>query len=183
MPRMSYIHEKLQHVRSHAARLDVLRICTAALPDAGFCNAEVAQDAPVSLCTQHLREAWSYCQAKLDMASDAQWYSARQSVVDTVPRLRDQRIVDRVRKARSVVYYALAGNYIKIGTTIHLDQRMKDLGANLIAVEPGDAEMERDRHRQFRTLLASGREYFFPGHELIAHVAALVERYTQPAPH
>lgn len=177
MPRMSYAHEKLQHVRAHAPRLGALRICTVALTDGKFCNADIPNDAPVSMCTPHLREAWSYCQAKLDMADDAQWFAARQSVLDVVPPLRGQRLMDRVRKARSVVYYALAGGYIKIGTTVHLDQRMKDLGANLMAVEPGDRDLERDRHRQFQGLLANGREYFFPGHELVRHVAAVQERY------
>ena len=148
--------------------------CTSGREDGKFCNAPVPQDAPVSMCTEHLREAWSYCQAVLDRATDAQLAAIR----DVVPRLSEQRLMDRVRKARSVVYYALAGGYIKIGTTIHLDQRMKDLGANLMAVEPGDAELERDRHRQFHALLAAGREYFFPGHELVKHVSAVQARYT-----
>jgi hypothetical protein len=111
----------------------------------------------------------------MDRASDAQL----QVIRDVIPPLKDQRLVDRVRKARSVVYYALAGGYIKIGTTVHLEDRMKALGANLVAAEPGDRELERDRHRQFAPLLASGREYFFPGHELISHVAAVQQRYAR----
>ncbi len=153
------------------------RRCTATTIDGRFCNAPVPDDAPVSACTAHLREAWSYCQAKLDMATDAQWYAAREAVRGIVPPLREQRLTDRVRKARSVVYYALAGNYIKIGTTVQLDRRMKDLGANLMAVEPGTYDLEKDRHRQFAALLAAGREYFFPGHALIKHVADIQARY------
>lgn len=148
--------------------------CTIATQDGKFCDSPVPPDAPISACQTHLIDAHSYCQAVMDRASDAQL----QVIRDEVPRLRDQRIVDRVRKARSVVYYALANGYIKIGTTVHLDQRMKTLGANLVAVEPGDQDLERDRHRQFAELLAAGREYFFPGHKLIAHVAALQARYT-----
>lgn len=177
MPRMRGSNVKRQYIREYALRLDAIRICTITRPDGKFCNADIPDDAPVSACTTHLREAWSYAQAKLDLADDAQWFAAQQAIRDVVPPLREQRLMDRVRKARSVVYYALAGNYIKIGTTVHLDQRMKDLGANLMAVEPGDAELERDRHRQFGALLAAGREYFFPGHELVKHVALVQERY------
>jgi hypothetical protein len=139
-----------------------------------FCNDPIPDDAPVSLCTYHLRHAWSYCQAVIDRATDSQL----QVIRDVLPPLREQGLMDRVRRARSVVYYATTGSYIKIGTTIHLDQRMKDLGANLMAVEPGGYDMEKDRHRQFHALLAAGREYFFPGHELIRHIAGLQELYT-----
>jgi hypothetical protein len=181
MPHISHRGAQRQNFRQSQHRLGhvaAIRSCTIALPDGAFCDRPIPDDAPISACTEHLQRAWSYCQAKLDLATDAHLAVIREDI----PRLSDQRLMDRVRRARSVVYYALADGYVKIGTTVHLDARMKALGANLVAVEPGDAELERDRHRQFHALLAAGREYFFPGHELIAHIAALQERYTQPEP-
>lgn len=147
--------------------------CTAGKNNGSFCDGPVPPDSPVTLCGKHLRVAYSYCLAKLDMATDEQVATIRH----LLPRLDNQRLVDRVRKARAVVYYALVGNHIKIGTTIHLDERMRALEANLIAVEPGSYDLERDRHQQFAELRVPRTEHFRPGPDLVAHVAALVQRY------
>lgn len=168
-----------RHLRgSIALERSPVSTCTNAKTDGTFCGGPVPPDAPVSVCGPHLRAAYAYCVDMIDRASDAQI----QTIRDTIPRLDNQRLMDRVRKARSVVYYALVDGYIKIGTTIHLDERMRALGANLIAVEPGDYDLEKDRHRQFAPLLAAGREYFLPGRDLVSHVAALQDRYTDRDP-
>lgn len=148
--------------------------CTLARSDGSFCDGEIPSDSPMSACGKHLREAYTYCQAKIDLATDEQIATIRH----LVPRIDNQRLMERVRKARSVVYYALVGAHIKIGTTIHLDERMRALGANLMAVEPGSFDLERDRHEQFASLRVPRTEHFRPGPDLVAHVAALVERYT-----
>lgn len=177
MPRMSHQRVRRQHLLTDESRANNLgrgARCTIAIDGDRFCDGPVPPDSPVTACGEHLRLAYAYCQAKIDLATDEQVATIRH----LVPRLDNQRLMDRVRKARAVVYYALVGNHIKIGTTIHLGERMKALGANLMAVEPGSYDLERDRHQQFASLRVPRTELFRPGPELVSHVAALVQRYT-----
>lgn len=138
----------------------------------GKCGGVVPDDAPVSLCPKHLILAYSYCLDRLMAASPEQLrsLSTSRNGLEMSPELRQ-----RVRQARSVVYYAASDGLIKIGTTIHLDQRMASLGANLLVTEPGARKLERSRHEQFAHLLRKGREYFFPGPELLIHITALLK--------
>ncbi|MEV8042447.1 hypothetical protein AB0P02_01200 [Streptomyces griseoluteus] len=82
----------------------------------------------------------------------------------------------------SVVYYIRRSNLIKIGTTINLKRRMNILMPDeVLAVEPGDATMERERHHQFKALrVKPGAEYFYPGAELQRHIVGLRERFGAP---
>lgn len=85
-----------------------------------------------------------------------------------------------------VVYYArLGANHIKIGTTADLPRRMVELrvvnASNLLAVEPGGYDLERQRHQQFRKWRYSKRkEDFGEGPDLLAHVRALRAQHGDP---
>lgn len=82
----------------------------------------------------------------------------------------------------SLVYYARIGDYIKIGFSTRLKNRLKSLRADeLLAIEPGGLEVERERHHQFADeRIDMKRENFRPSPTLEAHVAALHERYGLP---
>lgn len=70
----------------------------------------------------------------------------------------------------SVVYYMRMGNRIKIGTTGNLVQRMSAINPEeLMAVEAGNAQVERRRHNQFRALRSHG-EWFRQEEPLIEHI-------------
>lgn len=72
-----------------------------------------------------------------------------------------------------VVYYFRRGRLIKIGTTVALKRRMTELMPDeVLAIEPGGEDVERSRHRQFRSLVTRPRgEYFFPGPDLLGHIS------------
>lgn len=74
-----------------------------------------------------------------------------------------------------LVYFARRERLIKIGTTTNLPQRMTSLHAQDLATEPGDLVRERQLHRRFEHLRASGRsrEWFHPGSDLIAYINEL----------
>lgn len=78
-----------------------------------------------------------------------------------------------------VVYYVRLGEYIKIGTTVNLAKRLNALQADhdpdaLLATEPGDRQVEAQRHGQFyEDRVFHNRELFRPSERLLEHIAAL----------
>lgn len=84
-----------------------------------------------------------------------------------------------VGQHQAVVYYVRLGNHVKIGTTNNLDQRLRDLYVHadpsaLLACEPGDRTLERERHHQFAAeRVYSNRELFNPSPRLLHHIETL----------
>lgn len=73
------------------------------------------------------------------------------------------------------VYYVRCGRLIKIGMTTNLANRFGSIRPNeVLAIEPGGAELETAMHKQFAALRAGG-EYFHPGAALQKHVRDLRE--------
>jgi hypothetical protein len=81
-----------------------------------------------------------------------------------------------------VVYYFRRGKYVKIGTTINLKQRMRELVPDqVLAVEPGSYKLERQLHTRFRRdKCPSLREYFLLSSELQAHIDGVIEKHGPP---
>lgn len=79
----------------------------------------------------------------------------------------------------SVVYYVRMGNHVKIGTTTNLEKRMQSFYLDsdpdaLLATEPGDVALERQRHVEFRAeRVYANRELFNPSRRLLAHIESL----------
>jgi hypothetical protein len=80
----------------------------------------------------------------------------------------------------SVVYYlATDPGHVKIGTTSDIVARLghlKSTWADVIAVEFGSFELERERHQQFSHLRVEGCERFKAEGDLLDHVTALRAR-------
>lgn len=73
----------------------------------------------------------------------------------------------------NVVYYIQFCCRVKIGFSTNVKQRMTDLPCDeLLAVEPGDVELERRRHEEFDAYRLTG-EWFRYGPRLKIHVAQL----------
>jgi hypothetical protein len=89
----------------------------------------------------------------------------------------------RGNREPSVVYYARIGDYIKIGYTTRLRDRLNTLRVDgLLAIEPGNADLERARHHQFSLdRIDLRRENFRPSPALESHIAFLREHH--PLPH
>lgn len=84
--------------------------------------------------------------------------------------------------AIGVVYYIRRDEFVKIGTTIRLRDRMRALAPDeILAVEPGSYQLERLLHRRFAHLRAPFmREYFRRAPELDTHIAEVLERHGPP---
>jgi hypothetical protein len=82
--------------------------------------------------------------------------------------------------ATSFVYYLRIYDSVKIGHTVNVRRRVGELRvdmAGLLAVEPGGADLERERHLQFAQHRLGRRENFVPVPALMAHIAALREAH------
>lgn len=86
-------------------------------------------------------------------------------------RARDQAD----QEANGVVYFVRSGTAVKIGKTLHLEQRMRDINApetELLATEPGYTRRERELHRTFRRHRLNG-EWFRLTPPLADHINSL----------
>lgn len=99
---------------------------------------------------------------------------------------RAERIERRQTRAGnregSLVYYVRIGDYIKIGYSERLRNRFTTLRADeLLAVEPGGAELERERHVKFaEERIDLRRENFRPTERLNDHIAELLAEHGLP---
>lgn len=83
-----------------------------------------------------------------------------------------------------VVYYIRRGEYVKIGTTTNLRNRMRDLMPDeILAVEPGSYDLESTLHATFAEIrLSPSMEYFRLTEELRRHIDAVVAKHGPPPP-
>jgi ribosomal protein S27E len=86
--------------------------------------------------------------------------------------IRDTKIIET---GDPVVYYIRFADRIKIGTTANLPNRLATLPHDeVLAVERGGRDVEKQRHQQFRQYRITPKgEWFRPGEHLMAHIAAL----------
>lgn len=90
---------------------------------------------------------------------------------------------DQWRESDGIVYYILRGELIKIGTTTRPMKRFAALMPDaVLAIEPGDVELEKIRHGQFEDTRNPkvGNEYFHPQPPLLVHIRALREEHGVP---
>jgi len=90
------------------------------------------------------------------------------------------------RTETAVVYYArLDPQRIKIGFTSRLETRMRDMRVplrNVLAIEPGGRELEKQRHEQFRSCrIARNLEEFHPVPELMGWIEQVRDQHGLPA--
>lgn len=94
------------------------------------------------------------------------------------------RSAERIAPAfESIVYYLARGPLVKIGTTRQPETRFAALMPDrILAVEPGDPDVERQRHLQFKRLRHGTSEYFDQGDDLMTHIQAVRTTYGAPNP-
>lgn len=81
---------------------------------------------------------------------------------------------------QSGVYFASKNGLIKIGCSAHPAKRVANLGAELIAVQPGDFETERTLHRVFADDREHG-EWFRPSTFLLAYIERVIAENAEQA--
>ncbi|WP_157253189.1 hypothetical protein [Nonomuraea typhae] len=86
----------------------------------------------------------------------------------------------KLYETQSVVYYVRIGDAIKIGVTTNMKARMPQVMPDeVLATEPGDINLERQRQAQFAHLKLRG-ERFLPGDDLIRHIAEIKRQHGEP---
>lgn len=86
------------------------------------------------------------------------------------------------RHSPGFVYYLRVGERIKVGHSVDVKRRMRAYppGCQLLAVEPGDRQLELRRHRQFVASRTDGREWFRPTPDLLELVREIVGIHGDP---
>lgn len=158
--------------------------------EGGWCQATVAISKPVRLCEEHYESSglqqyheWRFLKRR-DMARLVVEMEFEEWGVDLHAFERPETI--RAARLRSeglrppdpknaIVYFIECGNYIKIGTTVNLRQRLASLTLpekpTVLLTVPGHREKETEFHRRFRHLQSNG-EWFHRGADLLEFIEA-----------
>ena len=158
-----------------------LRSCTIQDKAGRFCNTESAPGLKLPVCADHAISIYRDMAALIDSAQGDPLFMLHLGIGSLDQRRRERnrnaasRIDGALESGEPTVYYVLVGEKVKIGYTANLTQRLRAYppDAELLATEPGDKELERTRHQQFREYLTHGREWFAPGPALREHVESL----------
>ena len=92
------------------------------------------------------------------------------------------RALPNINGRKPSVYYLLVGDLIKVGHAHVVHERLRQYppNATLLALEPGDPSLEKQRHRELRESLAMGREWFHDTDQVRAVIAAVVAEHGPP---
>lgn len=141
-----------------------------------YCNAPASSSVAVlPLCREHGMEVAHEFAAAL--IAEHELKRLKEATEHT-----ENRQTRRGNREGSRVYYARIGDYIKIGYTTRLRNRLATLRVDeLLAIEPGGAQLERARHQEFiADRIDLRRENFRPSEALIAHIEALRDEHGLP---
>ena len=149
-------------------------ICTAQYASGNFCQSQSIEDAPFPICVHHAAKLMAFLNGVVPTENTDRLVTAVRDLDwhPTTPR-------KSATAGRGVVYYLRVGAHIKIGFTSDLRMRMHRYPPDsvLLACEPGDLALEKQRHQQFRPLLREAKEWFAPAKVLIDHIDAVSERH------
>ena len=155
-----------------------LNLCTIQRQDGSFCDGPVQPDCPFSVCRKHVSEIATWVFPRTFMKP------RRLTADGALPPVQLYKPGEQVLNGKPFVYYVLLPHHlVKIGFSADVPRRLQDLRVRpdaLLAVEPGDRSLERQRHEQFRHLLERWNEEFRPAAELQDHVAELVATHGSP---
>jgi hypothetical protein len=86
------------------------------------------------------------------------------------------------RPIRGVVYYLTFRDAVKIGFSENFATRIEaHPHETVLAAEPGDYALERERHKQFSShLIAGQKEWFKASDEVLEHAMSLRDQYGDP---
>ena len=154
--------------------------CTVQMKSGRFCDIESMPEAPYPICPKHAAKLFLFLRSRMSV-DDA---SRVEATLDAMARDRGARLNRRRYREThdEVVYYVRVGEYIKIGFTGNLRERMKAyMTGTLLACEPGGRSTERLRLQQFQSHRAPhGQEWFLPSAALAAHIEEVRATHPQP---
>lgn len=145
------------------------RRCTIERPDRKPCGFLVDDSAPITACTQHIRQASDWLAGKVERIRSGAYRRNEGRHSDYIPPADKPEFV----------YYIRIANQIKIGWTTDLKQRFSSIGGEeLLATEPGGFQLEQMRHKQFGSArIYRNREWFRPEPDLMSHIDMLVKHF------
>lgn len=146
---------------------------------------------PIALCARHVAElanSETFQTRKQQVIESARKRQLREFREEQEAEVRARRRAYETEVRRPVVdlapqvYYIAIRGAIKIGFTTNMRTRMIDLLPDaVLATEPGDRELEAQRHRQFAHLRAPfGREYFSVHPDLLEHIESVLLEHGPP---
>lgn len=157
------------------------RACIATSQTGRSCLGHVLNDAVIALCHEHELLVYLGVQGRLrghlKSIGKAQEYAEKGI---------DSRMNPETAEAyaeQSQVYYIRIGDYIKIGYTQNLKERLNGLrvdASDILATEPGGRDKERQRHLQFADIRIGRRENFERTADLLTHIAKVRRENGKP---
>jgi hypothetical protein len=155
-----------------------------------FCDLPTAEDMPFPICARHARAVYArwaeyaghHAEAVRGTAAllSAEMRKLRRPSPEMEERLQRR---EQAMQEQSQVYYVRLGDHVKIGYSINLRQRLNALRVDadaLLATEPGDQKLERQRHLQFADERVGRRENFNPSRRLLEHIEAVKAEHGPP---
>jgi hypothetical protein len=151
--------------------------------DISHCVVQHCEDEPViasnvlPLCEQHLivgyREISQYLRTRQQMPSLKP--NEQPAPAKSKPRLPGVLGIPLIEEGWHV-YYMRFGDRVKIGVTSNLPLRLESIPCDeLLTVERGGYELEKERHRAFRQCRVNG-EWFAKTPELMQHIQSVMDR-------
>jgi len=147
------------------------------------CTAKPSDMIETALCDRHAIGAYRAVAKVLSEAPTGladMLAGAEPSRILGKPQPRQDRTRRNVRTAPGVIYFARAGDLVKIGYTTNLRQRMAQLGHDVIGTQPGTMMDEQALHHRFGEYWDHG-EYFRPGQRLMEYIDTLGRDLQIPA--
>lgn len=134
------------------------------------CKGDIAEDAPVPLCGDHMRIAFAH----VLMGAERMSAEVVETVAQEAPTPKRQRVgARRLTTAEGYVYFIRFASRIKIGWSANPQVRLRHLPHDeVLAIVPGTLKNERQCHLAFAHLRVTG-EWFQAESDLLDFIADL----------
>lgn len=148
------------------------RTCNAEGKHGKFCDRPSLPGAPFPICILHAARLMSYLDSRMPSLLDDRMMVMVRSMEKVHPAPKRPGLPQPNQVFDPVVYYIRVGEHIKVGYTSNLTERLRAYPPDsiVLATEPGDRDLESERHRQFRDERRMGQEWFNPSERLLAHI-------------
>ena len=154
--------------------------CIAIYESGRKCKGYVLNGTPVALCYEHAFQVYLDMHGR--MAGEMKGYFERLRRAElNIPLVAPE--VTKAYEEQSQVYYIRIGEWIKIGYTANMRQRINSLRVepkDILATEPGGRAKERERHLQFANIRQGRRENFERTADLLTHIARVRREHGRP---
>ncbi|MDT0302918.1 GIY-YIG nuclease family protein [Streptomonospora wellingtoniae] len=155
--------------------------------EARHCHEPIWKPLRVPFCHEHVLACWALIEEERELTDRSAEYLRKQH---RAAEARDRKKRDQKMRAenpaaakmlddffedlqRGYIYYLQIGDYLKIGYTQSLHERLRSYppNAELLAVNRGTEDDEKKVHEKFAAYCESGREWYRDVEEIRKHIA------------